>query len=100
MGICTIASYRNSGLFDVIGLSDEIVDNCFTGAHSDLAGLGYEDIEERIEKSHFNAFKKQGTMLPIDLGGFYKFSRGGEYHDYGPATTNAMHNKNATKKRK
>ncbi len=97
MGICTIASYRNSGLFDAIGLSDEIVNDCFTGAHSDLAGLGYEDIEERIEKSHFNAFKKEGTMLPIDIGGFYKFSRGGEYHDYGPATTNAMHNKNAKK---
>jgi glutamate synthase (NADPH/NADH) large chain len=98
MGICTIASYRNSGLFDVIGLSDEIVNDCFTGAHSDLAGLSYDDIEERINKSHFNAFKKEGTMLPIDLGGFYKFSRGGEYHDYGPATTNAMHNKNASKK--
>jgi glutamate synthase (NADPH/NADH) large chain len=98
MGICTIASYRNSGLFDVIGLSDEIVNDCFTGAHSDLAGLSYEDIEERINKSHFNAFKKEGTMLPIDLGGFYKFSRGGEYHDYGPATTNAMHNKQAKTK--
>lgn len=98
MGICTIASYRNAGLFDVIGLSDEIIEDCFTGAHSDLSGLSYEDIEEKLVKSHNNAFKNEGTMFPLDLGGFYKYSNGGEYHDYGPATTRAMHNKQAATK--
>ena len=98
MGICTIASYRNSGLFDIVGLSDEIVNDCFTGAHSDLAGLTYTDIEERINKSHNNAFKEENTIFPLDLGGFYKYSNGGEYHDYGPATTKAMHNKKAAVK--
>lgn len=98
MGICTVASYRNSGLFDIIGLSDEIINDCFTGAHSELAGLTYDDIEQRIDKSHFNAFKEENSIFPLDLGGFYKYSNGGEYHDYGPATTKAMHNKIATKK--
>ncbi|MBU3015962.1 glutamate synthase large subunit [Poseidonibacter lekithochrous] len=98
MGICTIASYRNSGLFDVIGLSDEITEDCFEGAYTDLAGLTYEDIEKRIEKSHINAYIEENCMFPLDLGGFYKYSNGGEYHDYGPATTKAMHNKNASKK--
>ena len=98
MGICTIASYRNSGLFDIVGLSDEIVNDCFTGAHSDLAGLTYADIEEKINKSHNNAFKEENTIFPLDLGGFYKYSNGGEYHDYGPATTKAMHNKKAAVK--
>ena len=98
MGICTVASYRNSGLFDIIGLSDEIVNDCFTGAHSDLAGLTYSDIEAKINKSHHNAFVEENSMFPLDLGGFYKYSNGGEYHDYGPATTNAMHNKKAAKK--
>lgn len=98
MGICTIASYRNSGLFDVIGLSDEITNDCFEGAYTDLAGLTYEDIEKKIEKSHINAFIDENCMFPLDLGGFYKYSNGGEYHDYGPATTKAMHNKNASKK--
>jgi glutamate synthase (NADPH/NADH) large chain len=98
MGICTIASYRNSSLFDAIGLSDEIVEDCFPDAHSDLAGLTYEDIEARVEKSHFNAYYDDNHMFPLDLGGFYKYSNGGEYHDYGPETTRAMHNKNATSK--
>ena len=95
MGICTIASYRNSALFDAIGLSDEIINECFHGVHSDLAGLGYEDIEARIERSHKNAYFNDNHMFPLDLGGFYKYLDGGEYHDYGPATTNAMHNKKA-----
>ena len=98
MGICTVASYRNSGLFDIIGLSDEIINDCFTGAHSELSGLTYSDIEERIKKSHDNAFKQENSIFPLDLGGYYKYSNGGEYHDYGPATTKAMHNKQATSK--
>lgn len=52
MGICTIASYRNSRLFDVIGLSDEIIEDCFEDSHSDLAGLGYEDIEKKELKNN------------------------------------------------
>ena len=95
MGIATIASYRNSGLFDIIGLSDKIVKDCFESSRSDLAGLCYTDIEERIERSHFNAYYKEGSVFPLDLGGFYKYIDGGEYHDYGPEITKAMHNKQA-----
>jgi glutamate synthase (NADPH/NADH) large chain len=98
MGICTIASYRNSTLFDVIGLSDEIINDCFHGSHSDLCGLTYDDIEERIEKIHFNAYYDDTYMFPLNLGGFYKYINGGEYHDYGPVTTLAMHNKQASEK--
>ena len=98
MGICTIASYRNSRLFDAIGLSDEIIEDCFEGSHSDLAGLTYEDIEKRVEKQHFDAFFDDKHMFPLELGGFYKYIDGGEYHDYGPATTKAMHNKQAKTK--
>ncbi len=98
MGICTIASYRNSRLFDIIGLSDEINDECFKGSHTELCGLGYTDIEKRIEKSHFDAFYNVKHMFPLDIGGFYKYTSGGEYHDYGPLTTKAMHNQNAINK--
>jgi glutamate synthase (NADPH/NADH) large chain len=96
MGISTMASYRNSSLFDIIGLSDEVCADCFHHANSDLAGLGYEDIEKSVEKRHFNAYFNDKTMFPLDMGGFYKYIDGGEYHDYGPDVTKAMHSKNAT----
>ncbi|MBT4030479.1 MAG: glutamate synthase large subunit, partial [Campylobacteraceae bacterium] len=90
MGIATVASYRNSSLFDVIGLSDEIISDCFEKANSDLAGLCYEDIEKRIELSHFDAFVNDKTMFPLEMGGIYKYIDGGEYHDFGPAITKAI----------
>ncbi|MEA2050582.1 MAG: glutamate synthase large subunit [Campylobacterota bacterium] len=98
MGIATIASYRNSFLFDIIGLSDQIVSDCFEHANSDLAGLTYEDIEKRIEQTHIDAYFDDKSMFPLNMGGFYKYIDGGEYHDYAPVVTHAMHNKNATGK--
>ena len=37
-GISTIASYRSSQLFEIVGLSDEIVNRCFVGTESRIAG--------------------------------------------------------------
>jgi glutamate synthase (NADPH/NADH) large chain len=93
MGIATISSYRNSKLFDVIGLSDEIVQECFAGAHGLLSGLGYEDIEERIVKAHNEAYAKEqkNRIFPLNIGGYYKYLSGQEFHDYSPATVHAIH---------
>jgi len=93
MGIATIASYRNSGLFDVMGLSKEIAQECFEMSHCAIAGLTYEDIDERIEKFHKSAFKNDGfkKIFPLNIGGYYKFYTGQEHHDFGPAVIHAIH---------
>jgi len=93
MGIATIASYRNSGLFDVMGLSREIVEECFETSHCAIAGLTYADIDERIEKFHKSAFKNDGfkKIFPLNIGGYYKFYTGQEHHDFGPAVIHAIH---------
>lgn len=93
MGIATIASYRNAGLFDVLGLSDEIVRDCFENSSSELAGLTYGDIEERISRYHKEAFVEDGfkKVFPLNIGGFYKFYSGQEHHDFGPSVIHAIH---------
>ncbi len=93
MGIATISSYRNSKLFDVIGLSHEIVESCFTDAHALLSGLTYEDIEARITKAHEMAYAQEtaNRIFPLNIGGFYKYLSGQEFHDYSPATVHAIH---------
>jgi len=93
MGIATIASYRNSGLFDVMGLSNEIVEDCFETSHCTIPGLTYEDIDKRIEKHHKSAFKDDGfkKIFPLNIGGFYKFYTGQEHHDFGPDVIHAIH---------
>jgi glutamate synthase (NADPH/NADH) large chain len=95
MGISTMASYRNSSLFDIVGLSDDICKACFPHASNDLSGLTFADIEAKIDTIHHQAFFDDKTMFPLEMGGFYKYTDGGEYHDYGPAITKAMHDKNA-----
>jgi len=93
MGIATIASYRNAGLFDVLGLDDEIVNDCFVSSNSQLGGLNYEDIDERITKNHQEAFVEDGfkKIFPLNIGGYYKFYTGQEHHDFGPAVIHAIH---------
>ncbi|EIF51983.1 glutamate synthase large subunit [Sulfurovum sp. AR] len=92
MGISTLASYRNSRLFDVIGLSTEIVDDCFSGAKGLLPGLGYEDIDARLNSNHERAFTDafDGKRNALYKGGFYKYKKGEEFHDFSRPTISAM----------
>ena len=93
MGISTISSYRNSKLFDIIGLDDTIISECFAGTHAMLKGLSYEDIEARVLSAHEDAYgkEKSNRIFPLNIGGFYKYLDGGEYHDFSPATVHAIH---------
>ncbi|OHE01965.1 MAG: glutamate synthase [Sulfurimonas sp. RIFCSPLOWO2_12_36_12] len=93
MGISTIASYRNAGLFDIIGLNHEIVEECFATSNSALSGLNYDDIDERLTKYHKEAFEDNGfnKIFPLNIGGYYKFYTGQEHHDFGPEVIHAIH---------
>jgi len=86
MGISTVASYRNSGLFDVIGLSKEMVEECFVGSRVVLAGLDYKDIEAKIDIRHQEAFKDNKIMG----GGVFKYKKNEEIHENTPATIKAL----------
>jgi len=86
MGISTVASYRNSGLFDVIGLSNEMLDECFVGSRVVLAGLDYSDIEAKIDARHKEAFKEEKVIS----GGVFKYRKNEEIHENTPAITKAL----------
>ncbi|WP_457608631.1 glutamate synthase large subunit [Nitratifractor sp.] len=101
MGISTISSYRNSMLFDILGLGEEVTSECFRGAQVLLKGLGYADIEERIRRFHAEAYDLDtvNRIFPINVGGFYKYLDGAEYHDFAPATVHAIHRLSRTGKK-
>lgn len=92
MGISTISSYRNSRLFDSIGLSKEIVEDCFAGTTGLLHGLSYADIDARINATHQRAFTTafEGEKNSLYKGGFYKYRRGEEFHDFSRPTIKAI----------
>jgi len=93
MGIATISSYRNSALFDSIGLSREVVSDCFNGAYVLLPGLGYDDLEKKIDFNHKVAYDIDinRRLFPLEIGGFYKYIDGSEYHDFNPSVVKAIH---------
>ncbi len=79
MGICTLAAYRGSELFEVIGLSEKVCHRAFRNAPRRLRGFGYRHIAAAALVSH--ASYRQGQPTP---GGFYKHRRGEEFHITGP----------------
>jgi glutamate synthase (NADPH/NADH) large chain len=101
MGIATIASYRNSALFDILGLSKEITEDCFFGSEVMIPGLTYEDIEKRIDKNHKKTYQidKISSNFPLEIGGFYKFVDNQEYHDFAPKTIKLIHKSSITGKK-
>ncbi len=81
MGISTIASYRGSQLFEIIGLSDEVVHTCFKDTTSRLKGAGFAELE--ADQRHLAREAWIARKLPRQ-GGLLKYIDGGEYHAYNP----------------
>ncbi|MGM0691570.1 MAG: glutamate synthase large subunit, partial [Pseudomonadota bacterium] len=81
MGISSVASYRGAQLFEIIGLSDEVVDLCFKDTTSRVAGASFVDLEADQKILIKEAFTKR--KLPRQ-GGLLKYIDGGEYHAYNP----------------
>jgi len=88
MGISTITSYRGAQLFEAVGLSDEVVELCFRGTTSRLAGARFGELEadqQQLAKAAWNPRK------PIDQGGILKYLHNGEYHAYNPDVVQTLH---------
>jgi len=81
MGISTIASYRCAGLFEIIGLHQNIMQLCFPDLPSRIQGADFSDIEQdniNLARKAFLAHQK------VNHGGLLKYVHGGEYHAYNP----------------
>ena len=87
MGISTIASYRSSQLFEIVGLADEVVELCFTGTESRVQGADFSDLESDMLQLAQRAWNPRE---PILQGGLLKYVHGGEYHMYNPDVIAAL----------
>jgi glutamate synthase (NADPH) large chain len=89
MGISTVASYRGAQVFEAIGLSQELVDEYFTGTVTKLGGIGLDEIAEEVSRRHLRAYPRS-TARPahrrLEIGGEYQWRREGEPHLFDPET--------------
>ena len=89
MGVSTVASYRGAQIFEVIGLSQEVVDRYFTGTVSKLGGIGLDVIADEVRIRHDVAFPPSGISPAhrnLNVGGEYQWRREGELHLFNPET--------------
>ncbi len=81
MGICTMASYRGSQLFEAVGLAPEVIELCCPKVTSKIAGAGFAELESDLRKVANLAWTEQ-TRPARD--GIYRYMHGGEQHAYNP----------------
>jgi glutamate synthase (NADPH/NADH) large chain len=87
MGISTIASYRGSQLFEIVGLHRDVVDLCFTDTTCRIDGIDFDDLENDAKTINKLAWNPRKT---ITQGGLLKYVHGGEYHAYNPDVVQSM----------
>jgi glutamate synthase (NADPH/NADH) large chain len=89
MGISTVASYTGAQVFEALGLSQDLVDEYFTGTPSRLGGVGLDVLAREIETRHALAYPTNATSRAhrrLDVGGEYQWRREGEMHLFNPRT--------------
>jgi glutamate synthase (NADPH) large chain len=87
MGVSTVASYTGAQIFEAVGLSQELVDQYFTGTTSKLGGVGLDVLAEEVLMRHRKAYPLDGIPAAhrqLEIGGEYQWRREGEPHLFDP----------------
>ena len=89
MGISTVSSYAGAQCFEAVGLSQDFVDEYFTGTRSILGGVGIDVIAAENAMRHAHAYPADAAPLAherLENGGEYQWRREGPPHLFNPDT--------------
>jgi len=89
MGVSTIASYRNSQLFEVIGIDPALCAEVFENAGCVLGGKTLEGLFEDCRARHSAAYSPEKANLQDT--GLYRFRHNGERHATSPEIVRRLH---------
>lgn len=78
MGISCLSSYQGAQIFEIIGLSDEVVESAFKGSVSRVGGMNYKDLQKEVITIHESGFNE--TLKKLIAAGFLRQKKTGEYH--------------------
>ena len=84
LGISALRSYHGAQTFEALGLSDEVINNHFTGTTSRIGGVGLREIAQEAILQHQVTYNKQPEYLPS--AGVYQYRNDGEAHAWNPET--------------
>ncbi len=87
MGISTYQSYCGAQIFDAVGLRSSFVETFFKGTHTQIEGVGLEEIARETVERHKLAFGDSPVLSnALDVGGEYAYRIRGEAHTWQPQT--------------
>lgn len=89
MGISTLASYRNSHLFEVLGLDEDICRDYFEDAACYPGTKRLDSVLQDYLKMHESAYSCAAEELADH--GLYRFRKGAELHATSPEFVRRMH---------
>lgn len=89
VGISKIDSYRGAGLFEMMGLGEDVVELCFRGNTSRIGGASLDDMHQDALALNRHA---RSARKGLRGGGILKFiPLDGEQHAYNPDVVYALH---------
>ncbi|MGE5716574.1 MAG: glutamate synthase large subunit, partial [Acidobacteriota bacterium] len=81
MGISTVQSYHGAQVFEALGLSQDFIDEYFTGTPTRISGIGINAIAREVLLRHDWAYPKRPVEhTTLGTGGRYQYRRDGEDH--------------------
>ena len=89
MGVSTLASYRNSHLFEVVGLAEDLCAEFFEDAADFPGQKSLDDLLGDYLRMHRAAFS--GAPNELADAGLYRFRKGAELHANSPEIVRRMH---------
>ena len=86
MGISTLQSYKGAQIFEAVGLGPELVERCFAGTASRVAGVGFAVLAEEMERRHRTGYPARPGDAPRELPnpGDFHWRSGGDRHMWDP----------------
>ncbi len=92
MGISTLHSYKGAQIFEAVGIADEVIERCFKGTPSRVAGVGFDVLAEESLRRHEKAFPSvETTRIPVlENPGDVHWRDRGERHMWNPQTISAV----------
>ena len=89
MGVSTLASYRNSHLFEIVGLSEDVCADYFEDAADYPGSKTLDDLFADYVRMHTAGFS--GESGELGDAGLYRFRKGAELHATSPEVVRRMH---------
>ena len=92
IGISTLHSYRSAQIFEIVGLNKAFTTKFFPYTPSRIEGIGLMEVEKEVNKRFRSAFPKSkiANLLPLEIGGIYRWRRSGEKHMFNPTTISKL----------